>query len=412
MKYYLISLLILVLISCENTNTPKDDPTHKITIEIGVLIPLSGTGASIGESSKAALDFLYSNSSLLKILVQNDEEIELKLTYFDTQTNPDKALEGMLALYEQGIRTFIGPFASSELEKIVPIAETMDILVVSPASVASTLSFPKNNVFRFVPDDKVQAKAVHKYFENENMNYAVGIYRDDVWGSDLASAVMDNYTYSSFSNDGFAYNVNQSDLQEKTLLFGDRLAELIAETTSKTVGYLATYSEGTSILQTLANHSQLNNIENLQLFGSSAFANNSDLLDNSVSADFAIKTNLLCPTFGLDPGTQAVWGPIVSTVKAKIGRDPEIYAIVACDALQILARTHLLAENTEGFENLRAIFIEQTNSYGITGNLELNENNDRRSGNQDFWTVEKIGDKYQWKVYATYIAADNTIIKK
>ena len=78
------------------------------------------------------------------------------LDVYNTNLEPEKALTGLKALAKKGAKIVIGPQSSSEVAAIKDEAESLDVLVVSQGSTASSLAIPDDNVFRFVPTDHVE----------------------------------------------------------------------------------------------------------------------------------------------------------------------------------------------------------------------------------------------------------------
>ena len=180
MKKIILLLLMITILSCsDNTSEYMADNV----IKIGALMPLSGSGSSTGESMVEAL----------KMSVQNINSGNLKykaqLFYEDTKTNPQTALEKLKYLKTLGINIVIGPYSSSELAFIKDYADSNNIVLLSPSSVSISLAIKDDNIFRFVPNDNNQVKAISKYLDSTGINKLNAIYRDDIWGKGLIDAV-------------------------------------------------------------------------------------------------------------------------------------------------------------------------------------------------------------------------------
>ncbi len=420
MKYLLVVIFSLFIFGCSNSNNPikKDDDDNNNQnqkIKIGVLLPTTGSASSSGESTRAALDFVLQDTTLLNQLIQASASVDIELFYYDTQTNPEVALSGLTTMYAQGINTFIGPFTSAELEAVLPFAEENNLVLISPSAVASALSVPKTNVFRFIPDNDIQAKAVQKYMSRYDIDYLVGIHRYDLWAYDLIQSIVGKNMYGDeILNNAFPffYDDNLQHIRDVTSVLASRISQMNKEVPSaQTAGYLATFSEGALILEYLSAMEANYKLNNLKLIGSSALANNSAVLNNLKAAEYAIKTKLVCPIYSLENSTRHLWEPIVNGVKQRIGRDPEVYAIISCDALQIILKAYISSKDEPTIDNIRNKVKEHTNSIGITGNLELDQFNDRKFGNYDFWSVEKEGqNQFSWKKVYTYIALEDKLL--
>ena len=164
--------------------------------------------------------------------------------------------------------------------------------------------------------------------------------------------------------------------------------------------YLACFNEGTSIL---AEASKRSNLSTVKWFGTSAYALNSTLTANQTAAEFAIKTNFVCPVYGLDENSKSKWEPVFNELKSTLNRDPESYALVAYDAFNVAFSASLLLKNNSSIKSLKEAVINITkDTSGITGNLELDSYGDRLNGNYIFWKVRKSGLRYEWYKFAVY----------
>jgi branched-chain amino acid transport system substrate-binding protein len=135
--------------------------------------------------------------------------------------------------------------------------------------------------------------------------------------------------------------------------------------------------------------------------------------DNTYNAaHFAETHNFPCPIFGLDESAKSKWGPLVERIKTAIGRQPEVYALTAYDALWVLALSAVSAGKDTGITNMKNIFVLQaSNFFGVTGNTRLNENGDRAEGNYDFWAIRPIGPALDWRKTAQYNSATGVLTR-
>lgn len=405
---YLIIYVCLgiLVISCGDSNVNSSD--EKI-VKIGVLLPASGSGSSTGEGIKVALDtyiHYYNNLEILK-------PFKLELIYQDTETNPSVCLNKLTELNNQGIKIIIGPYSSSELEYIKDYVKTNKMIILSPSSVAVSLAIPDDNIFRFAPNDSSQAQALNKYLEFRGIDYLAGTYRDDVWGKDIATLVSNNHIFKgTFSDNFYTYLTDLSNLSNSINSLAQTVSGYYKDNISGFGLYFASFNEGTDVLlemlkTTLSSHS------NMQLIGSSAFANNSTILNSPNASNFAISQNLVCPVFGIPEANKN--NVYYNSIKQQLGREPESYAYVAYD---IMGFVYSLIWESKYYENnnvdnLLNIIINQSKNYdGLSGNLELDKNGDRKQGNYDFKGIKKVQDKYEWFTKAIYDYQTNKIISK
>ena len=124
-------------------------------VHIGALLSLTGDGATLGTASKAALEIAAQrwNSS------PQGKQVKVVLDVENTNLEPEQAQAALTRLADKGVRIVIGPQSSSEVAAISETAAARGVMVVSQGSTASSLGLPDDNVFRFVPTDRVEGRA-------------------------------------------------------------------------------------------------------------------------------------------------------------------------------------------------------------------------------------------------------------
>ena len=94
---------------------------------------------------------------------------------------------------------------------------------------------------------------------------------------------------------------------------------------------------------------------------------------------------------------------MVDKLETKIGRKPEIYALVSYDALWLATLAYLSAAPEANTDNLITAFEYEANNYfGVTGRTALNEAGDRAFATYDFWGIKYNSVEYSWEIVAKY----------
>lgn len=165
--------------------------------------------------------------------------------------------------------------------------------------------------------------------------------------------------------------------------------------------YLISFSDGTPILEAVADAGLS---AGHQLYGASAYAQDTSLPANANAAAFASETNIKVPVFGLDESAAKIYEPIQERIKESIGTEANIYALAAYDILQTAFLTHITQAHDPSFEDFKKHFIHTASSYfGATGHTQLDEHGDRINVYYDFWTIKETNNgAYQWQVAAKY----------
>ncbi len=406
-KLLAVILFAILFFGCEKSfNSNAERPT----IKIGVLLPQTGSASSAGQSIRAALEYYEYVRLSEKVL----RPFYLDFEYFDTETNPEKCLTGIKYFNSKNIKIVIGPYSTAELETIADYVKQNNMIVMSPSSVAVSMAKPDDNIFRFAPNDSIQALAVQKYLEYKNIKYMTGIYRNDVWGADLSKLVSKNKLFDgNFNNNFYGYktdltdlNANVDMLNENIKLYKDWLKDI-----KELALYFASFGEGSDVIEKIV-ESSIAGHQDLKLIGSSAFAFNSTILGKEKAANYAITQEMVCPVFALPREIDKL--PIYTDLAKLIGRNPETYAIVAYDIASLLnsimTDTNYL-QNRDVSQVLSKIIEYSKIGWRYSGNMELNSNGDRKYGNYNFMSIRKNGSIYEWYVNVTYDYESGKIVK-
>jgi branched-chain amino acid transport system substrate-binding protein len=285
------------------------------------------------------------------------------------------------------------------------------VLVVSPSSVATSLAIPGDNIFRFVSSDFLQSQAMTTMLLDDSIKAIVPVIRNDVWGNNLLSA-----TTASFSAKG-GIVATAVKFDPVTVDFSAVLAQADAKADSmqqifpsaRLAVYLCSFGEGTNILASAGNYQHLRNIS---WYGSSAFAQNASLVTDTAAAGFTASHGLPCPIFGLDESAKDKWEPLKERIQSVIGRDPDVYALTAYDAVWVGVKTYLVTGTSPVIATFKLAFTDEAAGYfGVTGNTTLDVNGDRAYGNYDFWAVKHNSSGYIWEIIARYNSATGILTR-
>ena len=274
-----------------------------LELPIGAAFALTGPGSSFGRKGEAALALAE------EMLAEGFGELVAvpPIEVRDTETSPDKALELVQAMHEEGIRIVIGPQTSANTAAVKDFADENGMILISPSSVARALSIPDDNVFRMTPDDSLQAEAMTTMLEEDGLSKVFLVHRDDLWGEDLAGLVAETLeAEGAIELDLRSYDSAGPDA---AALVSDLAADAeaaVAELGAEAVGvYLLSFGEGAGIL---AAASAQPGLDALRWYGSSAVAQSSDYLSDPAVVAFAQKVGYPSPVFGLDPSHEGALG--------------------------------------------------------------------------------------------------------
>lgn len=404
------TLLVIFLFT---TSCKQDDanyePSPQTIIRIGALLSLTGSGSSTGQSSQVSIEF--ARQDINAWLTSLGINIIVSIKVADTKTDTAEALKQLKLFYDEGIRLIIGPYSSAEVAAIKPFADAHGILVVSPSSVAVSLAIPGDNIFRFVSSDVIQGQAMTKMLVEDSIAVIVPLIRNDVWGNDLLGATHDDFTKKGGVVDTpVKFDPKATDFSADLALMDTKIANLLTNHIADEVAvYLCSFGEGASILASAVNYSHLKSVS---WYGSSAFAQNNSLIADTAASGFAFLHGMPCPIFGLDEAAKNKWQPLKERIQASIGRDPEVYALTAYDAVWVGTKTYLITGTDPDIATFKLAFIRESENYfGVSGNTTLDANGDRAFGNYDFWAVKHNPSGYLWQLVAQYNSATGILTR-
>ena len=408
-----ISLVLLVIslyiIGCsEDCTCPEDGDKQKIYI--GVLMPETGSGESTGESSIAALNI--AERKIDDYYESIGSKYDIDFVFKDSGTDPDMALEHLAFFKEEGVQIVIGPYSSSSVANCKQYADDNDILLVSPASVAYSLAIPGDNVLRLPANDSSQALAMAKIFKyGFDRRVIFPVMRDDVWGNDLYELTKKAYEdLGGEMSEPVKYDPSTQDFSDVVNELDDKIIEFYETAGDKEAGvYMLTFGEGVEILSIADNYTKLSSTSILW-YGSSAFTNNKNLTSNQYAASFALSHSFISPIFGLMKDAEYKWAPLQNELRQELGRQPEVYALLAYDALWIGALVYQQVGDDASFDVVKKAFIEEADKYfGASGPTGLDENGDRKLILYDIWKLHRPGNDYDWEKVGQYDGLTNTI---
>src|SRR5215510_10750344 len=135
MRFFRFAALIALWIAASISGVCQN------TIRIGVIVPLTGSQAAFGEALKngyfIALDEINAKGGVLGK--------KLELDFYDDQSKPDQAVQGVSKLVDQdGVPMLIGSFSSESTKAIIPAVMQREIPLIIPAANADNVMDSKS----------------------------------------------------------------------------------------------------------------------------------------------------------------------------------------------------------------------------------------------------------------------------
>lgn len=157
-------------------------------LQIGVLLPSSGEGFSVGQSARAAVDAAVSAAN-----ANGGVNGQLVVTSVRDE-GPDAATAAVVLqqLLDAQIDVIIGPASSNVALALEPAIVAAGVASCSPSASALALDdFPDSGLFiRTIPSDSLQAEAIAKVIEQTGNTSAAIAYIDDGYGRPFGQALQ------------------------------------------------------------------------------------------------------------------------------------------------------------------------------------------------------------------------------
>lgn len=195
-KFLVVGLASLLLVGC-SSEMPDDVVEIDESVEIGVLLPLSGDAAAYGEEAKAVLE------------AQISDRTDVRLVFEDSKCEPSASVAAIQKLGSiDGIEYVIGGLCSNETLAIANQLESIGVLAISPSSSNPEIEGASSNQFSLsYKDSDVGDVLVSKLqgFESvaiisEQNDFSIGL-RNAVEAGISEDAIVVNETFESNNKD-------------------------------------------------------------------------------------------------------------------------------------------------------------------------------------------------------------------
>lgn len=409
---WLLSLATLAtfgLVGCGGNGGDSTPAPAANEFRIGGLFSLTGNWNTLGKASKAAVEL--AESDVNAYFKSRGIVTRVKVVVSDTKLDGAQALKSMNSLAAGGAHVFIGPQSSSEVAALKANADSTGSILISQGSTASSLSIADDNVFRMVPDDVREAKALVALAQADGIQAIVPVARQDAGNDGLFNSVTARFTEAGGTlGTGVRYSTSTTDFAATLASIKASVQALQATHSNAQIGvYLAGFDEVASILAGIGSDPVLSAVK---WYGSDGVAQSAALTSNAATANGSISVGFPNPIFGLDDGMVGTWSPISQRIKAKSGVDPDAFALSAYDAVWLAALAHENAGSTWNAATFRTALMSTADGYtGVTGPTKFDASGDRNTGNFDFWGIASSGSSFVWKRVAVYRATDGAIVR-
>ncbi len=369
-------------------------------IPIGVVVDLTGPLASTGRRIRNAI--LMAEEEINAYMATLGIDSKVKFYIEDDKTDPEITLKAVQSLAARGIKVIIGPEASSGVEKVKSFVDANRIVLISPSSTAVALAIPDDMIFRFVPTDLFQSKALAKLAEYLGKKKVAVIYRGDPWGEGLFLGFKEEFEKLGGVVEGVKYDPNARELSAEVR----RLSEIVkgfGAGPDVAVLMISFEDDGVAIVNAAKDDPVLMSVEWMGTDGTA----NMDKVAKQVG-DVLVKVGGLKSTL-FAPAKGPKFFEFVKKFKEKYGEVPEAYPCNAYDAAWVVVLTILQVGKYDGEAIAKALPLVAEKYYGVSGWTLLDENGDRAGGDYEIWAIVEEDGKYVWKVVGYYSFTEDKV---
>ncbi len=406
MRVAAVLAVALFAASCDSGTTAP--ASQEITI--GGLFSLTGNWATLGVTSKAAMEIGIEDVN--QYVAGGNTGMHFAASIADTKLDPVAALAAVTAMKSAGVEVVIGPQSSAEVAALKTYVDANGVLLVSQSSTAGTLAIANDNIFRLTPSDTLEAVALVGLMKADAMTTIVPFWRNDAGNNGLEVATRALFSSGGTVKAGVQYAAATIDFAPSIAALKTQVQAAITErggTAGVTVAH-AGFDEVVDIFKLASADPVLSSV---RWYGTDGTALNEPLRTNAVAAAFAKKVGFWTPTPGVDNGASARWQPVATRIAARANAQPDAFALAVYDAVWLAAQSYLAAGGRGHTAALKSAFVTSANGfYGASGWTKLNPAGDRQFGDFDFFSLSQSGSTFTWGLAAQFNTQTGTLTRR
>lgn len=348
-----LPLLFFIILVVYGVGCSSD--SDKDTITIGMLVPLTGNGASFGAGERDGVMLAVAEINAVGGI--NGKKVELIIE--DTKTEPPVAVTAVTKLiYRDKVPVLLGSAASLDVPAYMDILEEAQVPQLLPVAVMPIITERGAKwTFRSAMNDKIAATMMSNFVRNE-------------LGAEKIALLLEE---SAFGDTGRIFGEKMTEMGVSPLTIetfkrgdNDMSAQLIkiknlGATHIQFWGYYADYAQIARQIKQLK--------MDVQLMGNQAPVTQKTIDLGGEALEGAMNVCLFVPT-AKDPKIQA----FASKFQSKYGYLPDTWAAQSYDGMYILAEA--LKKGGTDSKKIRDALAETKDFKGITGTITFNDKGD------------------------------------
>lgn len=344
------ALLTVPLAGCGNTPGGSGDE-----IVIGGLAPLTGSvaqyGVAVDNAVKMAVDDINAKGGLLGK--------RIKYISYDEKGDPTEATNAYTRLVDQDkIVALIGDVTSAPCEAVAQQAARDKLPMITPSGTSEAITTYGENVFRACFIDPYQGQLMASYASKKLNAKTAAILFDN--GDPYSSGIADAFEAAAKAL-GMTIT-NKEGYASKSTDFNSQLTKIKAG--NPDVLLLPVYYNDVVLIAKQAKDQGLT----ATLLGADGWDGVAAQLD-AASAD-VVKNAYFCSQYSASSSDPALQN-FLKTYKEKYNEEPNMFAVLGYDAMQIMAAAIEKAGTTDSAAVIKA--LRETNYKGLTGTTTFDD---------------------------------------
>lgn len=325
--------------------------------ELAVILPLTGEWSIYGEPIRNGVEL-----ALEDIRENRDLPYEITLQVLDSESNPSRAAEVLREAYRDGALAAVGGVTSESALAMVPVAQEMERLLVSPSASSPELTGISRYFFRVFPSDFREGTTMGTFVAQKlNITSLVILAADTTYAKGVSEVFADSFeSYGNEVMETLVYPAGTEDLSDyvRQALEPDPQAIYVADF-ARPVRRILAEAKRQGFDGKLLTTSAFNAPEILAAAGNDAEA-------------VILTQTAFEPEASENPKVQA----FVQAYQEAYGETPGTYAAHGYDALHVLVDALGKLSLRSPGEMLKGIRSLDNNYSGVTGAIQFDERGD------------------------------------
>lgn len=337
--------LAIVLILTQTKKEPK-------VIKIGAILPLTGDAAVYGERLKEGIE-------LSKYVFEKQTNKKISIQFEDSKMDPKEAVNAFYKLEQLNIKFIIGPYSSSEVLAVAPIAEKKHILILSPGASSPKITDAGDYIFRIVASDLYDGKVLAYYAKKElKANSAVIVYINNDYGLGVEDTFKKNFELIQGNIlASMSFEPNNTDFRTYLLKIKKAKPDIVILIGFKEIGFF---------LKQMGELGLSFNVLTTGLF------ENPDIIN--IAGRFAENVYYTMPYFDINGSDKVVVDFRKYFSELYPNKQPSIEHALGYDALNVLLNA--ISDTQGSVENVKEKLYSTRNFPGVAGAITFDANGD------------------------------------